>query len=677
MRLGITSRRYRRIRMGQWPLAFAAGLACGMLFSAPADESNLPASAAAPDNVRLPAKIIIRVDQNYPPFSFRDSSGQMTGFTVELITSVLDAVRVPYVVQASTWSNVVNDLAEHRRPDMVAQMAYADSRAEKLDYSPAVGRFSFDVLTRPDQRFHSLESLRNRELIVLQNGIMADYLRQSGLTSRVLLAPDDPTMLRWLAAGRGDGALTQKLSGLYIAAQLGIRVHPNDLDILPQSEHLVVAKGNQALLDRLTEGLNIVNTTGRLDALREKWFGVEKPVGTPSTPCARGIWLAILLLALVSAFIGWRIMYRTMHRRTAESRRAERQLRGILETLPIGAYEIDCEGRILLVNNTFLRITGYTIEETLGMHVWNFMEPGPSRDALPDLLRQMAIDQPPLKPYFCHNRHKSGRPIPVQIDWTYRRDADGRVTGFVCTLSDITERRRIEQRLLESEKMDAFGRIAGGVAADFDAQLETIIGYAERLQQGLSDPSLRACADGIAAAGQAANELVRHLQAFAHKSPMRRERVDLHACLKTVAGVLHHTSDPRMVITLQLDAPRYVVTGDPAQLENLFLNLGLNARDAMPGNGTLTVRTTVEPAVGPAADQLCIRVMDTGCGIAREHLPHLFEPFFSTKGPHERLGLGLATVYGTVQQHGGSITVESEPGVGSTFTVRLPLTPQK
>jgi two-component system cell cycle sensor histidine kinase/response regulator CckA len=246
------------------------------------------------------------------------------------------------------------------------------------------------------------------------------------------------------------------------------------------------------------------------------------------------------------------------------------------------------------------------------------------------------------------------------------------VTGFVCTLSDITERRRIEQRLLESEKLETLGRIAGSLATDFDVQLEAIGGFAEKLRQGLSDPALRACADGIVSAGQTATELVRHLQAFAHKRPMRRERVDVHACLKTVAGVLHPTSDPRLVITLQLDAPHATVTGDPAQLENVFLNLGLNARDAMPGNGTLTFRTTTEQAEG-AVPCLCIRVTDTGCGIAKEHLNHLFEPFFSTKGPHERLGLGLATVYGTIQQHGGAIAVESQPGAGTTFTIRLPL----
>lgn len=662
-----------RVAWSVWRQAFwQAGLAVCSAGIAGADPVAQSDNAAAPDVGRLPARIIVRVDQNYPPFSFRSRSGQMTGFTVELITSVLDAVRLPYIVQASSWSNVVEDLAESGRRDMVAQMAYSDSRSEKLAFSPAVGHFSFDVLTRPDKRFRRIEDLRDHELMVLQDGIMAEYLRLSKLTDRILYAPDDPTMLRWLAAGRGDGALTQKLSGLYIASQLGLRLRPNNLDILPQTEHLVVAKGNRVLLDRLTEGLSIVDSTGRLDALRERWFGVVGNSRRPIRFLPTAVSLLLLALVAGATVAGWLALRRAMHRRTEESRRAERQLRGILETLPIGAYEIDCEGRILLVNRTFLEITGYTIEETLGMRVWTLMEPGPTRDAMPGLLAQMVREQPPLKPYFCHNRHKSGRPIPVQIDWTYRRDAEGRVMGFVCTMSDITERRRSEQRLLESEKIEALGRIAGGVAADFDAQLEIICGHVEKLRQALSEPALRACADEILAASRAATELVRHLQAFAHKTPMRRERIDVHACLKTVAGVLHHTSDPRLVINLRLEAPAFTVMGDPAQIENLFLNLGLNARDAMPGNGTLTIRTTTETAEG-RTERLCIRVTDTGCGIAREHLPHLFEPYFSTKGTHERLGLGLATVYGTVQQHGGTIAVESEPGVGTTFTIRLPL----
>ncbi len=260
---------------------------------------------------------------------------------------------------------------------------------------------------------------------------------------------------------------------------------------------------------------------------------------------------------------------------------------------------------------------------------------------------------------------------------------DGEVVKLRGTFQDITAQKEMQDRLSQMEKMDAIGQLAGGVAHDFNNQLAGIMGFADMLAHRLEDPRLRKYAENIVAASKRSSDLTQQLLAFARKGQYKKEPLDLHKTVHDVVTILEHTIDPRITTRQLLCASPAVTTGDPSQLQNVVLNLAINARDAMPEGGELifeTANTRLERDYCDAVPydiapghyvRLC--VTDSGVGMDAETQAHVFEPFFTTKDVGKGTGMGLAAVYGTVKNHGGSVNVYSEPGRGTSFRVYLPL----
>jgi PAS domain S-box-containing protein len=247
---------------------------------------------------------------------------------------------------------------------------------------------------------------------------------------------------------------------------------------------------------------------------------------------------------------------------------------------------------------------------------------------------------------------------------------------------DITERRALEEQLRQAQKMEAVGRLAGGVAHDFNNLLTVISGYGAMLRGEFPPGAVaRADVDEILAAAHRAGGLTRQLLAFSRRQVLQPRVVDLNQAVSATAGMLRRVIGEDITLQTELAPNVWPVHADPGQLEQVVMNLAVNARDAMPEGGTLRLRTanvTVSEAAaleraglvpGPYA---ALAVEDTGTGIDPAVLPHLFEPFFTTKGPGKGTGLGLATVYGIVKQSGGDVDVDSTPGRGSRFTIYLP-----
>jgi PAS domain S-box-containing protein len=255
---------------------------------------------------------------------------------------------------------------------------------------------------------------------------------------------------------------------------------------------------------------------------------------------------------------------------------------------------------------------------------------------------------------------------------------------IIAVVRDITEQVRIEEELRQAQKMDAIGQLAGGVAHDFNNMLAGILGYAELLAQRLShlgeaDRPLRAI---IATATRAA-ELTGKLLAFSRKGRRSSQPFDAHEVVRSALDLLRHGLDPRIVVRCELSARRVRLVGDAGLVQNAVLNLGLNARDAMPDGGVLTVASAdVELAEGHPLLAACslrpgcywhLAVADNGCGMSPEVRHRAFEPFFTTKGQGKGTGLGLSSVYGTVRSHDGGIALVSEPGHGTTVDLYLPV----
>jgi two-component system cell cycle sensor histidine kinase/response regulator CckA len=272
-----------------------------------------------------------------------------------------------------------------------------------------------------------------------------------------------------------------------------------------------------------------------------------------------------------------------------------------------------------------------------------------------------------------------------EVHATFVVDAEGKVVGAQGTLRDVSERKRMErerevlqERLDQDERLRALGQLAGGIAHDFNNQLTGIVGYAELLRMEL-DPSgpPRAHAERILVGAQRAAELTAKLLAFARSGHRRSEPVDLHGILREVVALLERSIDKTVTLTLDLRAKRHVVLGDATLLQSALLNLGLNARDALPQGGPITFRTRDDPPgvtlTEASAPRVVVEVRDEGVGMSEEAQRRAFEPFFTTKPAGRGTGMGLAAVHGTVASHDGTVRLESSVGAGTTVTMTFPV----
>jgi PAS domain S-box-containing protein len=256
------------------------------------------------------------------------------------------------------------------------------------------------------------------------------------------------------------------------------------------------------------------------------------------------------------------------------------------------------------------------------------------------------------------------------------RDADGAITCVLGISRDITVQRGLEAQLRHAQKMEAIGQLAGGIAHDFNNILTIIQGFALMLLEDDGDvPSQRVAAQHIVEAAQRAAGLTRQLLAFGRRQVMRPQYVDLNALVTSLAKMVRRVVGEDIDLQLELSSRPLAVHADPGLIDQVLMNLVINARDAMPSGGLLRIATHSRPSA--TGEQAVIRVVDTGTGISPTELPRIFDPFFTTKEPGKGSGLGLATVFGIIAQHGGRIDVSSSVGRGSTFEVVLPATPHQ
>ncbi len=348
--------------------------------------------------------------------------------------------------------------------------------------------------------------------------------------------------------------------------------------------------------------------------------------------------------------------------------------------------------RIAFANPAFSRMMGYSAEETLGLspsvfcHTDSAIRRFGDGPPVPD--PEVAEEQNALESI----RQALRGTVPLQLELPSRRkdgtrmwaewqivpvtDDDGRNTHWVAILRDTTERRRLEAQLRESQKMDAIGRLAGGIAHDFNNLLTVVHGNAELLMEENVDPELATeLIQDIRGASERAAGLVRQLLTFGRRQPARTEVLDLNLIVTEMAGLLRRVLGERISIATKLATAPVKARADRSQLEQVLMNLAVNARDAMPKGGTLTISTScmTESQPGAAPAKLArLLVSDTGTGMAPEVRAKVFEPFFTTKAPGKGTGLGLATVYGIVKQNNGQIGVDSAEGVGTAFRIELP-----
>jgi PAS domain S-box-containing protein len=382
---------------------------------------------------------------------------------------------------------------------------------------------------------------------------------------------------------------------------------------------------------------------------------------------------------------------------------ADRRFAGLLEAAPDAMVCVERDGRIALVNAQTERLFGYSRDELVGQPV-EMLVPDAVRGIHPGLRAgYTASPQPRPMGADLTGRRRDGSTFPAEISLSAIDTDDGVL--ITAAVRDVTERRtaqaererlqaqvereRLGRQLQQSRRLESLGQLAGGVAHDFNNLLGVISGYAAFVAQ---EAGRHPAADGwenvqpdigqVQQAAERAARLTHQLLVFARREVVQPRVLNLNENVESVLGQLQRTLGEHIEIATQLDGDLDNVLGDATQIEQIIVNLALNARDAMPGGGKLTIATACAEVDQAYAVSLApgryvtLKVIDNGSGMTPEVVDRAFEPFFTTKPKGEGTGLGLATIYGIVTQAGGSVLIYSEPGLGTSITVLLPVSSQ-
>ncbi|SDU11014.1 PAS domain S-box-containing protein [Verrucomicrobium sp. GAS474] len=359
--------------------------------------------------------------------------------------------------------------------------------------------------------------------------------------------------------------------------------------------------------------------------------------------------------------------------RARDLREAKRQLKNLVERAPIGLYRADAEGKLEMANPMLVRMLGY--------ESFREMAEAGVRLSAPLLAEAAAAPRGAVRSRNGVWEKKEGAVLHVRENLQVVRNDAGEVVCYDGSLEDVTDRKALEERYLQAQKVQALGQLAGGVAHDFNNILTVIAGCTEMLEEDVPGPVVFGYTKEIRQATDQATDMTRQLLAFSRKQEFQVKVFSVNSVIEGMDKMIRRLVGERIDFEFHGEADLWRVKADSGQIQQVLMNLAVNARDAMPDGGKLRLETAnvafdeaaaqLYPEITPG-DYVVVSVSDTGCGMSPEVRSRIFEPFFTTKEVGKGTGLGLATCYGIVQQSGGHITVYSEPDHGTTFRVYLP-----
>jgi two-component system, cell cycle sensor histidine kinase and response regulator CckA len=451
------------------------------------------------------------------------------------------------------------------------------------------------------------------------------------------------------------------------------------------SEQEVVGKANPSIpreefLDAARLHMELISgqvLTGR-EVRRQKRDGTRVTVNLSAAPIRDAN-------RRVKGIIGFLIDITAQRQAQEALQRAEEKYRTIVEHALEGIYQTTLDGRYISANPAMVHMLGFDSEAELmkartDIRRQEYVNPEVRDELVKALKKQGSVQNFEYQAY-----RKDGKTIWVSVNARAVLTEQGTLHHFEGTVQDITQRRELEQQLRQMQKIEAIGRLAGGVAHDFNNILMAISSYAELLERKLTDDAMRRYLDEIVKATDRGSSLTQGLLTFSRKEVALPKIVELNSLIADQIKMLKRLIPENIEVKFAPGSGLDCVKADPSQLEQVIMNLVINARDAMPDGGRLTLATQNAPGDdSPAlsgevkAEQyVLLTITDNGCGMDAETKSHIFEPFFTTKDQGKGTGLGLATVFGIVKHSGGRILVTSEPGMGTTFKIFFPSVAEK
>jgi PAS domain S-box-containing protein len=390
--------------------------------------------------------------------------------------------------------------------------------------------------------------------------------------------------------------------------------------------------------------------------------------------------VALLMYICILSITGLAVGAAAARRRRAERelRDAHQSIRAVIESSPLPIYSIDMAGVVQSWNHAAETLFGWRADEIVGRPLPTIAQATEEYERL----RRRVHEGESVRGLEVVRVRKDGSTVVLSLSTAPLHDEGGAVVGMISIAADLTELRELEMQYRQAQKMDAVGRLAGGIAHDFNNILTAILGTASLMSAGVEgDPAARQDLLEIEKAARRGADLTRQLLAFSRRQVLEPQLIDVNAVVRDVEGMLQRLIGENIELQAILAPDVGTVRADPSQLEQAIVNLVVNARDAMPNGGRLTIETAnveldaqytrghIATSAGP---YVLLAVSDTGIGMDAGTKSHLFEPFFTTKERGKGTGLGLATVHGIVEQSGGHIWCYSEPGQGATFKIYLP-----
>ncbi len=659
------------------------------LFSRPAPAIEL--SPAEREYLKAKGELVFVSQTRYPPFEFKTRDGKPTGMTIELARWMADQIGVPARFTDTSFQEA-QEAVLSGEADVLTSFFFSEQRARAFNFTRPNFQVPASIFTRfEDTEIRRLEDLQGRRVAMQRGDYAHEFLQSQGIEAEIVDADDFGQAAELVLQGRADAVIGDEQIVLYHLISQGLIdrakiVGPplyTGLNCMATARDRVILAG---ILDRLAAK---AARKGVIEEINRKWLGAWHDPGLPR-------WVGYLApaagLILLAAFLVWfwnlRLRY-LVGQRTDHLKKNERRLAYLslaVESLGEMVVVTDLEHRITYANSAVESGLGYRRGEMIGRPAGEFFEGIPGNP--PDLREWIRSSSGGIIwRGELNNRRKDGTIIRVYLTLTPLYDDGGEVIGTVGVSMDITERRELEEQLRHSQKLEAIGQLAGGVAHDFNNILAGALGYLELIKESVrAEDELFGQVDAVERLLWRGSELTGALLAFSRKGAWQKEPLDLNRTVREVAGVVERTAAGGPEVELRLDPGLRAVTGDRSQVHQVIMNLALNACESMGRGGKLTIATrnveagdriyrvqgelTEDPAVA-------VSFTDSGRGMSREIRERIFEPFFSTKDDRTGVGLGLAVVKGIVDRHRGFIEVESEPGAGSVFTVYLPATDER
>ena len=637
---------------------------------------------------------------NFPPMNLLDKDGNLKGFGCDLSDAVMKAVGVEIRhIHSSHWNEVLEWL-DSGEADFIHDTGYTEARDKFLDYSKPIIEMPEMIFVRSDQYdITGLNSLKGKKVACVNKHISHLYLQKfPEISCYVVKTPVEG--LYELISKKVDAFVYPKQIVLYLAQNLRLtdKIKTTGDPLRSLTWSMVVKDGNKELLTLLNDGIDKVRISGEYDRIYDRWWGKRALAGYSEhelriiTSIVVVISIAFVsLIALILYSYKLRSGKKILEREISQRKHAEKELRESEERFDLamkfandGIVDWNIKTNEIYYSPGWKKMIGYEDHEIKNKpSEWKRLTKPEDIKASQKMLNEVLERKRERFEKEFKMLHKDGHWVDVLARANVIFDEKDKGIRLVGTHVDITDLKRMEAELRQAQKMESVGRLAGGVAHDFNNMLSVILGNTEMILEDAdtANPFINNLQE-IHKATKRSIDLTQQLLAFARKQTIAPKVLDLN---KTIEGMLRML---RRLIGENIDLawiPRknlYTVKIDPSQIDQVMANLCVNARDSIKGVGKITIETNNisfdenychEHDGFKPGEFVMIAVSDNGCGMGTEILDNLFEPFFTTKDVSKGTGLGLATVYGIIKQNKGFINVYSEPDKGTSFKIYLPV----